>query len=328
MLSIFPGLPRSSYERIAQIFFERFNFAGFAILERPLAQIYAANALTGVVVDLGRSYTDICPIYDCIPLNTARSTLPIGSDDCERYLASLFRGNTSLMSALQPDDPDASAKLVKLAHDVWQAGHIKVGDAAEAAEEEGVTDIAAVLVAGKEKAAIEAGMRKRQNAKASAAELARAKELEALDLISVQFEGQEVSVGKERHRFCEPLFNPALLQGLPEVATSPPLAERIEKTKLSAKLPTLQELVGHSVSVAEVDQRQYLYQGLLFTGDITAKVKGKPMPDISQYAANAHCRAWFGIARTPISFHSRQSRPFQRCPTKRRQHRENSGVLC
>jgi queuine/archaeosine tRNA-ribosyltransferase len=40
-LSIFPGLPRSSCERICQMFFERFNVAGFSILERPMAQMYS-----------------------------------------------------------------------------------------------------------------------------------------------------------------------------------------------------------------------------------------------------------------------------------------------
>lgn len=276
MLTIFPGLPRSAHEQLAQLFFERFNFAAFAILERPLAQLYATSVLSGVVVDLGRTHTDISPIYDCIPISAARTTLPVGTDDCERYLASLLRANTSVMAALSLDDPGLPAQLVRLAGQIWRAGLIRVGDAAEAVEEEGVTDIAAVLVAGKEKAVIESGMRKRQNAKASAAELARAKEIEALDLVTLTFEDKEVSVGKERHRFCDPLFNPALLQGLPELGDTTPLAERSQKTGMPARLPSLQELVGHSIGLTEVDQRQYFYQGLLVTGDVTNKIRGTP----------------------------------------------------
>ena len=63
-LSIFPGLPRSSCEHICQMFFERFNVAGFSILERPMAQMYACNALNGLVIDLGYHWTDISAVYD------------------------------------------------------------------------------------------------------------------------------------------------------------------------------------------------------------------------------------------------------------------------
>jgi actin-related protein 9 len=44
-------------------------------------------------------------------------------------------------------------------------------------------------------------------AKASGAEQARARKIEALDLITVEFRGKEVTLGKECHRFCEPLFD-------------------------------------------------------------------------------------------------------------------------
>jgi actin-related protein 9 len=276
LLTIFPGLSRADHEQITQIFFERFNFAGFALLERAISQLYAANALTGVIVDVGRTHTDITPIYDCIPISTAATTHPVGTDDCERYLASLLRSNTSVMSVLAQDDPSLPGQLVQLSRQVWQAGLVKVDEAPEADVDEGVTDIAAVLVAGKEKAVIESNLKKRANAKASAAELARAKELEALDLVTVTFQGKEISVGKERHRFCDPLFNPALLAGLPENPDTTPLAKRAVQAASPVKIPPLQDLIGLSVNLAEVDQRQYLYQGLYVTGDVTGKIKGKP----------------------------------------------------
>ncbi|KAF8119368.1 hypothetical protein EV363DRAFT_1441762 [Boletus edulis] len=125
-------------------------------------------------------------------------------------------------------------------------------------EDEGVTDIAAVLVAGKEKAVIEAGTKKKATAKASAAEQARAREIEALDLITLQFRDSSITLGKERHRFCEPLFDPSLLYPLPH-----------EDNPLS-----LQDTVGFSVSQTNVDQRQYIWQGLFVTGDLASRVKG------------------------------------------------------
>lgn len=271
LFSIQAGLSRDAHERLCQIFFERFNVAGFAILERPMAQFYAAiagNDLSGVVVDIGQDYTDITPILDGFIVQRARESLPYGISHCERYLAYLLRSSPGVMNALfppsgEPITPEAQeSTLVELAHHIWQEGLVKVLAEGEAAdiEEEGITDIAAVLVAGKEKAVIESGMKKRQNAKATAAEQARAREIEAMDLVTVEFRGLSLTLGKERHRFCEPLFDPTLLTNIPGAYkdTMMPLASA----------------VGHAVSKVEVDNRQYVWQGLLVTGDITNKIKG------------------------------------------------------
>ncbi|KAH9888940.1 actin-like ATPase domain-containing protein [Cubamyces lactineus] len=275
MLSVVAGLSRDAYERICQIFFERFNVAGFAILDRPMAQFYAVISglqLSGVVVDIDLEHTDVTPIADGFPIHLARTVVPIGLNDCLAYLAHLFRSNTSVMSTLSPADSPLSEEalqeaLVALARHVWESGLIKVlaeGEAARDLEDEGVTDIAAIVVAGKERAVIESGMKRKQNAKAQPAEQARAKEMEALDLVSTEFREKELTLGKERHRFCEPLFDPALLDGIPGVK---------EKEPKDLRLP-LQTAVGEAVARTEVDLRNYIWQGLFVTGAITNHIKG------------------------------------------------------
>ncbi|KAK7687962.1 hypothetical protein QCA50_009181 [Cerrena zonata] len=270
LLSIQPELSRDEHEHLCQLFFERFNVAGFAIVQRPIAQFYAAitgNDLSGVVVDIGQDYTDITPIVDGFMAPRARDTQSYGIRHCERYLAYLLRSNQGVMNTLFPTSgetftPDAQeTTLVNLARTIWEQGLVKVLAEGEAAdiEEEGVTDIAAVLVAGKEKAVIESGMKKRQNAKATAAEQARAREIEALDLITVDFQGHSLTLGKERHRFCEPLFDPTLLMNIGAYDDG---------------MMPLAAAVGHSVSKVDVDNRQYVWQGLLVTGDITNHIKG------------------------------------------------------
>ncbi|KAJ7224459.1 actin-related protein [Mycena pura] len=275
LLSLPPGPSRESYERICQMFFERFNVAGLGILERSVGQIYAANSLSGVVVDIGYDKTDITPIYDGFIVHSARTSTSVGIGDCQNYLAYLLRSNQSVMSAISPpeaplDPVTAHPILVELATQVWKEGNIKVPSDGEtvAAEDEGVTDIAAVIVAGKERALIESGMKKRATAKASAAEQQRAREIEALDLITLQFRGHSVTLGKERHRFCEPLFDPSLLRLIPVA-----VADSLPKSVAELSWP-LQEAVGHSVAQTEVDQRQYIWGGLFVTGDITQHVKG------------------------------------------------------
>ncbi|OBZ73503.1 SWI/SNF and RSC complexes subunit arp9 [Grifola frondosa] len=276
LLSVLPGLSRDAYEHIALIFFERFNVAGFAILDRPMAQFYAAisgNQLSGVVVDIDEDNTDITPIYDGFVIHPARMHVALGVNDCLCYLAHLLRSNQTVISALSPPDSplspeDLQCTLLDLARHIWKEGLIKVlaeGEAARDLEEEGLTDIAAVLVAGKEKAVIESGMKKKLTAKASAAEQARAKEIEALDLVTTEFRGHSLTLGKERHRFCEPLFDPALLSG---VAGIQPKTGHYETVR------PLQAAVGDAVSRAEVDQRPYIWQGLFVTGEITNHIKG------------------------------------------------------
>ncbi|TFK89166.1 actin-like ATPase domain-containing protein [Polyporus arcularius HHB13444] len=275
MLSFPAGISRNVSERICQIFFERFNAAGFAILERPMSQFYAAISgmqLSGVVVDVDEEYTDVTPIYDGFILHPGRTHVPIGLRDCLAYLAHLLRSNTSVMAALSPADNSPSPEalqetLLELAKHTWQSGLIKAlaeGEAARDLEDEGVTDIAAIVVAGKERAVIESGMKRRQNAKAQPAEQARAKEMEALDLVTTSFRGMELTLGKERHRFCEPLFDPSLLDGVPGVQPrgDPDLRN------------PLQVAVGEAVAKADVDQRAYIWQGLFVTGEITNHIKG------------------------------------------------------
>ncbi|PFH51034.1 hypothetical protein AMATHDRAFT_143549 [Amanita thiersii Skay4041] len=269
VLLILPaGLSRATYERACQMFFERFNVPGFAILERPMAQMYSANSLSGVIVDVDELKTDITPIYEGFIIHSTRTTVDVGMRDCKLYLANLLKSNTSVMSTLSPQDKPLDMEtlhqtLLELVQQIYEEGLIKVPSDGETAiaEDEGVTDIAAVVVAGKERAVIESGMKKKMTAKASAAEQARAREIEALDLITIQFREQSITLGKERHRFCEPLFDPGLLQGIPGIVPR------------KWSLP-VQEVVGQAVGQTDVDQRPYIWQGLFVTGDITRRVKG------------------------------------------------------
>ena len=269
LLSTFPSLSRNTHERLCQMFFERFNVAGFTTVDRPITQLYAANALTGVVVDIGWEVTDITPICDGFIIHSARNSTLIGVKHCTMYLAHLLRANQSVQTLLPADPPP---DLFALATKIWSTGLVKVpsdGETALSAEDEGITDIASILVAGKEKAVIESGMKKRASARASAAEQARAKEIEALDLVTVEFgdgeQARALTVGKERHRFCEPLFDPGLLMGLPGLENL---------SGLEDKPMSLQDAIGFAVGQTEVDQRQYIWNCLFVTGELSSHVKG------------------------------------------------------
>ncbi|EJD07496.1 actin-related protein [Fomitiporia mediterranea MF3/22] len=264
------GLSRDTYERICQIFFERFNMAALSILERPLSQLYAANSLNGIVIDIGHHRTDVVPIYECAVQHNCSDHTPIGLADCEAYLASLLRNNEQLVSTLSPPeapltDEELQTQLLALVRQIWHEGHVKLGEAEVASEEEGVTNIAAVLVAGKEKAVIESNQKKRATQKASAAEQARAREIEALDLITIDFRDKQVTVGRERHRLLDPLFDPTRLRGV---------NGSDGKTWRGGDLIPLQDICGYAVAKADLDARVSIWEGLFVTGDCASLVKG------------------------------------------------------
>jgi actin-related protein 9 len=273
LLSFPHGLSRDAHEKVCQIFFERLNTAAFSVLERPLAQLYAVNSLSGLVVDIGDEKTDITPIYDCFIQHNCCQSIPVGIHDCEKYLVHIFKNTEDVVKALSPPDAPLSpeqlnSSLLELVRKAWRDGLMKSSldnEVAIEAEDEGVTNIAAVIVAGKEKAVIESGMKKRAVAKATAAELARAKEIEALDLVTVELGEKSVTIGKDRHRFCEPLFDPKVLVGV----------EGIEQKDWKSASPIpLQDACGVAVSKADLIARTTLWDGLFVTGEITSLVKG------------------------------------------------------
>lgn len=241
------------------------------LVERPLMQLFAANALYGVVIDISYTNTAITPIIDSIVQHSHEVNIAVGTRDCELYLANLFRSNQSLVAALSEGESlteeELNAQLIELARQVWHDSLVKVpsdGETAQPEEDEGVTNIAALLVAGKEKAAIEAGTKKKASAKQTQAEREREREIAALDLVSVEFRGKTLTLARERHRFCEPLFDPTLLQ---------PLSAAL-KDLLLDNVISLQEGVHLAVNTLPIDKRWLVWSGVFISGDMVNGVKG------------------------------------------------------
>ena len=294
ILSILPNMSRGTHEIITQLFFERFNVAALSIFERPLLQLYAANNLSGIVVDIGRDTTDITPIVECEIHRYGLQTVPIGVEDCELYLAHLLKSNTSVITQLntpvQLSPENLNKALLKLVRQVWHDGLIHVPftegftPAQAPPEDDGGMNIAAVLVAGKEKAVIEAaGQRKKTAAQEKrAAATAAEKERVALDLVDIEFaftaplssgEGDQadtteertvtITLGRERHKFCEPLFDPALLSRI-----TPTPANKAYGSLLRGNIMGLQEAVRAATATVDFTQRFLVWEGIFLTGDM------------------------------------------------------------
>ncbi|EPQ56390.1 actin-like protein [Gloeophyllum trabeum ATCC 11539] len=260
VLTVPPTLSRSSLAMLSQLFFERFNVAAFTLLFRPVAQIYAGNAISGIVVDIGEEYTDAS--------QGMHGKRQAGSARLQRTPQHVKQALLSLVNHLP------ASGLVKPPAPVSSVTGFSASTMPIVEEpEDGVTDIAAIVLAGKAKAVIEHNMKKRASAKATAAEQAKMREIEAMDLVEIKDwewgvggaeEGspaakklREVVVGRERHRLCEPLFDPKLCKKNPNDGVWP-----------------IHEVIGAVVQRADVDQRQYVWQGLFVTGELARYIKG------------------------------------------------------
>lgn len=132
-------------------------------------------------------------------------------------------------------------------------------------EEEGVTDIAAALVAASRVASTKShksAAKQAEDAKRKAkADITAA----GMDVMLVEFEGREISVGAVRHKFCEPLFDPRLMKGLDMDG------EAID-ADLSGTL-ALQEAVELSIgSLLNAQERLGVWDGVVVVGE-AAKIK-------------------------------------------------------
>lgn len=303
LLSLPPKLSRMTHMLLCRMFFERFNVAGFTYIERPLASLYAANLTSGVVVEINQDETDYISCYDSLLHHSSSLSIPVGIRDCELHLAHILRSNSSVIQALcPPDNPvdplQLDQRLLGLARFLWQSGHIKIPIEGEAEkDDDGNLDIAALLVSGKEKTLIEAASNKRKGQ--TKADKEREKEKAALDLITVQYKDfPPIMIGRERHRFCEPLFEPNVLYhtSIP-VQTSISMDGASQPTPPVPKDPDLtmpiHAAVHSVVKSAPFSQRSHIYFGLLITGPL-ANIHGEPS---SPYpAALSHASTGLGAA--------------------------------
>ncbi|KAG8836095.1 hypothetical protein FRC17_010028 [Serendipita sp. 399] len=278
LLSLPAKLSRMSHMLLCRMFFERFNVAGFTYIERPLASLYAANQISGVVIEIGQDETDLIACFESQLHHSSSLSVPIGIRDCERYLAQVLRSNSSVMAALSSEDEpvdgiELDKRLIGLARHLWQSGHIKIPIEGESEkEEEGNLDIAALLVSGKERSIIEAASIRKKPGQTKA-DKEREKEMAAKDLVTVNYlDYSPIMIGKERHRFCEPLFEPQALNHAISLQTVLELDGLSQPPPVVPKDPDLilplQTAVHTVVKATPFSQRPHIYFGLLVTGQL------------------------------------------------------------
>ncbi|CAL8111227.1 unnamed protein product [Orchesella dallaii] len=90
MLTEPPMNPTKNREKMIEVMFEKYQFAGVYIAIQAVLTLYAQGLLTGVVVDSGDGVTHICPVYDGFALAHLTRRLDIAGRDITRYLIKLL----------------------------------------------------------------------------------------------------------------------------------------------------------------------------------------------------------------------------------------------
>lgn len=327
LVSLPPNLSRDDQAIATRLLFENFNVPSLSIAEEPLLSAYAAGALTSTVVDFGWENCTVSPIIENVGvIHTAVQRSDVGIRHLALYLAHLLSKDESVVQALikldaqrsarreQDDQEDAgdilAIRLFELAVELIKEGKIRgagqggEGEGAHARgrhrEDEAEFDVAAALVAGREKAAIEEQERKNRAALEAAnktseetgvAVPAEAGILESANSIpdeaqagasdeegseTIVFQNLRIRVSpKPLLQACEVLWNPSVLLNM-----RGSLAKSATKSMGSLDfgmdaivnsdfrtMRSLPETLHTSISsVVDVDRRSQLWETLLPTG--------------------------------------------------------------
>lgn len=100
-----PSLSPSTLELVTQQFFEHHCVSNLLLVERSLVQLLSCNALSGIVVDVGRNFTDVSVVLDSQVVPYAHLRFDVGERDCDEYLEKiLLERNPDLPRLLSAED--------------------------------------------------------------------------------------------------------------------------------------------------------------------------------------------------------------------------------
>ncbi|XP_015117414.1 actin-related protein 2 isoform X2 [Diachasma alloeum] len=85
-----PMNPTTNREKMIEMMFEKYQFAGVYIAMQAVLTLYAQGLISGVVVDSGDGVTHICPVYEEYALPHLTRRLDIAGRDITMYLIKLL----------------------------------------------------------------------------------------------------------------------------------------------------------------------------------------------------------------------------------------------
>lgn len=266
MLALPSPVSRDVYEQGARILFEKFNSPAITMCEVPLLSAYALGVLTALVVDVGAEDSSAVAVSDCAVVPSGVVISKIGIVHCTWWLAYLLTQDARVMQALEQVAPGQThAAAWSLAQQMADEHVVCVDSEMVQTDEddEGVLDVAAALVEGRERDVVKERERQKEaEAKSAAENISRT--------VIVSFRGVEVPVGSVHKRFHEPLFRPAVLERVslniptPRAVAQALQARRIGGDPMCMSIPDA--VSRATANVHPMERRLPLWENLILTG--------------------------------------------------------------
>jgi actin-related protein 2 len=85
-----PMNPSRNREKLIQVMFEKYNFAGIHVAIQAVLTLHAQGLVTGIVLDAGDGVTHICPVYEGFSLPHLTARLDIAGRNITQHLIKLL----------------------------------------------------------------------------------------------------------------------------------------------------------------------------------------------------------------------------------------------
>lgn len=96
-----PSLPLPDQAQWTQLAFEELNVPALSIIPASLASTYALGSTSGIILNVGRSRSEISIITDSLIRWECNTTVQVGYEDCEEWFEDLLMSDLDLEKSLK-----------------------------------------------------------------------------------------------------------------------------------------------------------------------------------------------------------------------------------
>ncbi|KAF7724449.1 hypothetical protein EC973_000958 [Apophysomyces ossiformis] len=187
---------KEEHERITQIFFENFNVPGIYIAPQPLLALYGCGSVSGIIIDIGHTTTDVNVVVDSIIQPQSSFSIPIGGQHFDDYLLQLLRNDAALVEAFQQYGIPLDKEFATFVREQPDVCNVLVGH--ELKENLLSTELPSAL-----DAAPTAAVEEFTDGETAKEDIDTSKVPETIE---VEYKGHKFTIGPYRHRVLDPLF--------------------------------------------------------------------------------------------------------------------------
>lgn len=243
LLTVSPEIPREDREKMTEYMFEEFGVPAMQMGNQAVLSMYSRGFHTGTAVECGYGVTHVVPVFEGRPLSHAAGRLDLGGRDLTNYLAQLLaaRGYAFPSPAETEILRGLKEKLTSITRDFETA--LLAVDASDAIDR--------VLAERwmKEKQLVRDWCADRldvgtvRDIKEKLCFVADESKVDADEDVEEKYQmpdGNVITIGTERFRCIEPLFQPSLLG-----RKGPGLSRMVSESISKCEKEMQQELCGH-----------------------------------------------------------------------------------